>query len=592
MTVYEREIADKCVAWAYKTYGVDFTFRPNQLEAITTIICNALQDGSKTQVLEAPTGSGKSIIAFTVAGVLWDYFNKKSYILASDVGLFDQYEQDLKKYKLDWGCLKGKDNYICQRNGKTINGSECKMNNISISSLSDDSFAISKGYGCAKTCKYRVARELALKAPIVITTYTLFFIYRMLRADISAGVKEVFYKEKFLTICDEAHKLPEIVQNHFSPTIDLDNIAYLQVIKLACEEIGEDVPGLDAFIAAAKVINNVTENAHIMVCVQRYFYLLNCYSSKVQALRDYFKKSNSDNSKLYNAIEVLEQELQSFVLYIGIIEDLGIDAVVCSISDDQNKYVLQCAFENKLIEKSFHKLTTKSLLMSATIGDIDVYKDSIGLSMASDKEFKPIEIPSSFDFSRSPIKYNTKYRMSYREKAASLPHLITQVIDICKAHKNERGIIQTGNYGITKELVAKLPSDIRSRVFFYNGSKDKKDAIKYYLASQNGILVGPSLIEGLNFDGDKCRYIICMKIPYAPLTDKLVKAKMNLIDGWYQNDVCNKLEQGVGRGIRYDGDWCETYILDGCFADLLKYSSHALTPAFKSRLVNILTIEK
>ena len=63
-----------------------------------------------------------------------------------------------------------------------------------------------------------------------------------------------------------------------------------------------------------------------------------------------------------------------------------------------------------------------------------------------------------------------------------------------------------------------------------------------------------------------------MKLPYANLSNKLVEAKKNYIKNWYTYDVMTKLEQGIGRGVRFNGDWCITYILDGCISDLLRYS--------------------
>ena len=102
-------------------------------------------------------------------------------------------------------------------------------------------------------------------------------------------------------------------------------------------------------------------------------------------------------------------------------------------------------------------------------------------------------------------------------------------------------------------------------------------------------MVGPSCIEGLDFPGDGCRFIIFMKMPYASLADNLVKAKMSLFPDWYPLDVCSRLSQGIGRGVRFNGDWANTYILDGCFSDILnnEKSSRNLSKDLKNRLVKI-----
>jgi len=87
-----------------------------------------------------------------------------------------------------------------------------------------------------------------------------------------------------------------------------------------------------------------------------------------------------------------------------------------------------------------------------------------------------------------------------------------------------------------------MPSHVMNRMIFYENSRDKHDALTSFHNSRDGILVGPTLLEGLNFPGDECRFSICMKLPYASLSNELVRRKKDLIDDWYVYDVINKLE--------------------------------------------------
>ena len=98
--------------------------------------------------------------------------------------------------------------------------------------------------------------------------------------------------------------------------------------------------------------------------------------------------------------------------------------------------------------------------------------------------------------------------------------------------------------------------------------KKKTNFIKRHEKSNNTILIGPSLSEGIDLPGDLCRFIIILKVPYASLKDKLVKAKMELFPSWYKADASNTIIQGIGRGNRSKDDWCVTYIVDGCFGQL------------------------
>ena len=129
-----------------------------------------------------------------------------------------------------------------------------------------------------------------------------------------------------------------------------------------------------------------------------------------------------------------------------------------------------------------------------------------------------------------------------------------------------------------------VSADVKKRLITYHNSKEKDLAIESYLESSNGILVGPTLLEGLNFDGDKCRFSICMKLPYASLADNLTAAKKELIPDWYAGNCISSLEQGFGRGVRFDGDWCVNFILDGCFVNLLRYSQNLFSSNTLSRI--------
>ena len=154
-------------------------------------------------------------------------------------------------------------------------------------------------------------------------------------------------------------------------------------------------------------------------------------------------------------------------------------------------------------------------------------------------------------------------------------------------HTNEKGIIQTGSYEFSKALYDNLTPALRSRVLFYKDSKEKNEVITKYKNSINKILIGPSLIEGINFPNDECRFLIMMKVPYASLGDKLVQRKMNIIPGYYHNDVCQKITQGIGRIQRSKNDWGITYIMDGCFKDILRNNKNDLPTQLLDRIIEV-----
>ena len=108
--------------------------------------------------------------------------------------------------------------------------------------------------------------------------------------------------------------------------------------------------------------------------------------------------------------------------------------------------------------------------------------------------------------------------------------------------------------------------------------------IDIHLMSQDTILVGPTLNEGIDLPGDQCRFIIILKCPYPNLGDRYVKEKIKYFPLWYNASTSNNIIQGIGRGIRYDGDWCVTYIFDGCFWNLYKSTQEQYPQELQERI--------
>ena len=593
----EEKIKNQAEEWAKRNIGSDFKFRKFQLEAICTVVKNALYN-TKIQVVEAPTGSGKSFIGIIAAGVLWEFYKKQSYILASDLSLYKQYEDAIKKYNLPWGTLKGQDNYICMRNGHTFSSSHCKLSLIPVVSLTNRVSASEKGYDCAHSCQFINDLVLAARAPVTLMTYALYFV-RVKEQDmyqVQAGCANINLHPRDFVICDEAHNLPSLIQNHFSPEIDKDNLSFAVALNEFAKEKGDIIPSVESL---QEVINYMIRSDSpdlLQACCQRMQAFLSAYDKYGDeivkpSLKDMPADKKKDALKYLNALHTISELHAKFEVFNSLSKTYTTRAIVKTINKNVTGVKFNCAYEDKLIYEFFHKNTKSELLMSATIGDFDIYRTLIGGDNYPNEVFRAFEVPNTFNFAQSPIYYDTKYRMSYKEKATSIPKVVEEVVAICSndQNKDKRGIIHTGSYEISQELFKHLPPAMRFRAIPYNNAKERNEAIKRYKNSTNGILIGPSCIEGLDFPGDGCRFNIFMKLPYASLADNLVKAKMALFPDWYSLDVCSKLAQGIGRSVRYNGDWANNYILDACFVDVLNNprASKNIKDIIKKRLVKL-----
>ena len=67
--VSKEKLLSEIDEWSKSVYGLTFQYRPGQKEAVCDILY-AWLNGTDDVILDAPTGTGKSIIALSVAGVL------------------------------------------------------------------------------------------------------------------------------------------------------------------------------------------------------------------------------------------------------------------------------------------------------------------------------------------------------------------------------------------------------------------------------------------------------------------------------------------------------------------------------------------
>jgi len=118
----------------------------------------------------------------------------------------------------------------------------------------------------------------------------------------------------------------------------------------------------------------------------------------------------------------------------------------------------------------------------------------------------------------------------------------------------------------------------------YNGTEEKRKTLEILKFSKDKVLIGPSLLEGLDLKDEWSRFQIFAKVPYLSLGDRFVKAKLAINPTWYQWKCIIGLLQGVGRSIRSEKDWAITYILDGCLSDLIHNHRRSFPKEFLNRI--------
>lgn len=616
----DQKIEQFCKDWVFNKISKNFKFREYQLECIVKVIQNILNHKYQNYIIEAPTGSGKSLINMIAAGVLAEYFNITSYILVSDLFLWEQYEKFIKKYPhTGIASIKGQTgNYTCKINKEDIRNADCRMSGLSWASLFSSVNCKNLGYPCALNCEYVKARKKATKAKVCVMTYQLFlFIMNNSTFNTDQQGKPIFAPHDVL-FCDEAHNIPEIIQLQYSPTIRIDDFNKLKMIydhfqnselSLFDDNLNNKIYKIyKQYPSWDSLYTQLYKFWKIWTCVEsrkdedikssnEYLSILNSLSPIINDIKNYIitKKNNyepltKEDISLFKLNTWYENHMCRWDDMCQAIKQTGYEYFLKDINIPENRksYItkdedifveFKCTKEDYitwyfLLRKAQHKV-----MVSATIGTKEAFDERMGFNYEEKSiwdhpnsivnESFMETLPSSFDFSQSPVYFFNKFKMTFRERENSFRYLKQVIYSICKTKfKDQKGMIQTGSYEFAKRLYNDAPEEIKYRMLLYNGSREKFTTVKLHQMSENTILVGPTLNTGIDLPGDNCRFIIILKVPYPTLMDKLTNERNKLYPKWYMSHTSNEIIQGIGRGVRFNGDWCVTYILDASFNQL------------------------
>lgn len=599
--------------WASENLGDDFSFRENQLEIIAKTIRNCINDDEErrqVQLIQAPTGTGKSIILIVSACVLAEYYNKTSYLLCSDLSLWKQYDDFIdahQKLKYKIGRIKGAANYVCTRNNNDVTKADCKVARVSWKSLINPDKAKGIGYECARYCPYIKARKLAMQSSVTIMTYQLYF--RAVAGNSTAQTNTNAWYKRDVLFCDECHNIPDLLQNAWCPSLKDTNIdklvriydyALSQNNTLFADEWQNELTDMASDIGInhnqikdnlTKLFDNIYDcenDRKLYENIKAYYIGISLFNGLTEKISK--KISDALNNKCYisnteyEIYEDCEWQAKHSVLisnYLDMVQSeddkkymvvTPSESIVEVFNTKNGKIVkkkvriiaLQYAKEDYLSDKYILDGPSNIVMTSATIGNIESFKQNLGIGESIDDN-----LPSLFDFTNSPIYVLSRWKMSRTFKDQSFPSVQKATYELCNRYSQKKGIIQTWTYDIAKRIYDEAPDNLKQRMLLYNDSKEKRDLIEYHKSTDmHTILIGPTLNEGIDLPGDDCRFILMLKVPYPFMGSKLVKKKADIYDGWYNNETLRTIIQSIGRGIRYNGDWCQTYILDGCFSSL------------------------
>lgn len=565
-----KEIKDKIEEFRITFLGNDWTWRKNQEEAIIKIV-ESYFNNVKVIILQAETGNGKSIIALCSSWI-FNQINKKSYILASDINLQKQYEDDIKRFHLNYGVICGVDHYKCSDNDEKHSLGTCKMRNRNPHEMY-----------CYSECPYFCAREYASQTSTSVLNYAYWLISQNY---VNQHIDKPFFPPRDILFADEAHKILDIVQNHYSPKFDKKTLEKLERLTefFVVHKVNDHIKEYKDIKRNIKNLHD-TENQekihkilkHIELSFERYLPSWELLKKKTEEdyPHDNPPKQWREALWLCDWLKDLHCKVED---YNDIIDKTSTRNIVKNPSGD-NELTFNCLEESYMMNKYFHRWTGFLVLMSATFADPSEYLKSIALKTA-----KYIKMESLFNYEKSPIYFYNQHRMSYNDINKNLPWLYDKINEILEKYKDENGVIHTVSYDLTMKIFQHIDKKHRRRLLVYSGAEEKRKALEILKRSKNRILMGPSLRDGIDLRSDFARFAIIAKMPYASLTDKFVATKLKIDHEWYTWKTIIEILQSVGRTVRNIDDFCDTFILDACFSDLLFKHRKSFPTEFLQRI--------
>jgi Rad3-related DNA helicase len=579
MNTSTEQLQQKIKDWTHEKFSQDFVFRKGQLETITDIVETFFEGERNLYLLDAPTGSGKSIIAMIVAGYLTT-FDMRGYILASDLSLQSQYEKEFRDFNLNWGCIKGVDNYTCAVNGEKFSLGDCRIKNISYEGAED--------LLCFRECGYLSNRKRAIASPVALLNYSYWLIQRnYVEGQQQDKGKGVPFPKRDFTICDEAHKLPEIVQNHFSPRISLDSVTriedFFSFLKRKHQKTPRKLPS--TFKQLVKNILDENSEKKLFLLLKEVEMFLSEYVAIGQSMKETIaamfpgeKTVPKEWRFAMSQADWVKDMHCKFEDYNHILSQVGVDFMIKN-PQEAGAVVFNCLEERYMMNKYFHDQAGFKLLMTATMGNGTDFLKAIG-----GKKCKYKRLESTFNFEKSPIYFYPEKKMSLAQRDANFEWLRDTVTEVINKHPEDNGIIHSGSYEISGKIFQSLDKNIQKRIVTYSNSQEKEEAMRTFILNPGKILMGPSLLEGINLFEERSRFQIFVKIPFPSLGDKYVRAKMNYSPEWYDWKTIIAILQGIGRSVRSENDWAVTYVLDGCLKDLIRRRRSSFPDEFQQRI--------
>lgn len=497
-------------------YGLPHTeFYPHQLETIQW----AEAVGS-VGVVEASTGCGKTGLPAALAN--------KQKVIALVKTKFLQEDNYEKGYS--FVPLYGRGNYRCPYHGKPCTALDCTFTKGTIVDRSGNERPSTMA-DCPdiEDCEYFQQREYAKRSSRTVLNYPYW-----LRVHSSWPAPEIL-------VCDEGHQLPEIILEWAGTTINQEqqNDWDLPMFPMIRSNGSKSAFGSEVTAPEGRAIAWLVDSVKIM-------------KKHVDDLSEKAKYNSRARAELRKA-ELLDNKLKATLLALTAApHDWFIRSGPGAVEGKQAFIAKPLTAKHHF--KNYFARSWKLLIMSATIGDNQVFAAELGLP-----EHEFLRVPSRFTPEQKPVFALDVPRLGQKSKPTDWDKQADEIArGVKECPPTWNGIIEVTSYSHSKALAERLAKrGLYNRLFTHGQGESTAKVVQQWHERMDrkpgSLIITPVLGEGYN--GTREKICISAKTPYPALTDDYSRCRQEYNPTLYLQRTAQILEQNMGRVRRGPEDY-------------------------------------
>lgn len=435
-------------------------------------------------------------------------------------------------------------------------------------------------------CPYELAGKKAFKTDVIVCDYNYIF---------SKGIREAFLGkigrslDECIIVVDEAHNLPDRIRNANSFTLNTD------LIKNAAKEMNDFIKTdiYDNYISNLRLALNDIYHDKLLGDKKEYLIskkeFINTYLSKFQI------KPDSKPLNLKDIIDKLK-ELEALVKEDRIVSFLGRIATFLESWDKLNEenylrllekqvklddtqlYLKINCIDPSEISSNIINNSYSSLLMSATLSPINMYKDILGVANCDTLE---LDSPFSKKMQLTLVLDNvtTKFTQRTNEMFEKIAENIKQIL---LSMENKNGIIFFPSYDLMDKILSKMNLLSLNRKILKEKRYMTKDEKEKYIEDFKSAysmkakvlfaVTSGSFSEGLDLPNEALELVVIVGLPLS-MPDLFTQSVIRHFDKkfgkgqlyGYIYPAMSKIIQAAGRCIRTQEDKGVIVLMDNRF---------------------------